>query len=113
MYNIKCNNWYFCFDSMRQPKITAALDFEKDFKFDEVVRQNVSNYARNQLGLLKKSILLDGMINLTGKGARLAVIKATDATTGNSLGRIQARRADEVNQGKIYFLHHPVMLMIL
>lgn len=37
------------------------------------------------------------MINLTGKGARLGVLKFTDADTDNSIGRIQARRADEEN----------------
>ena len=45
----------------------------------------------------KKSILLEGMINPTGKGARLGVIKATDANTGKSMGRIQARRKDDVS----------------
>ena len=44
----------------------------------------------------KKSILLEGMINPTGKGARLGVIKATDGNTGKSMGRIQARRKDGV-----------------
>ena len=82
---------------MRQPRITAALDMEEDIKFDEG-----GQVPRDQ-GLFKKSILLEGMINLTGKGARLAVIKATDATTGNSLGRIQARRSDEVHQRKFSY----------
>ena len=45
----------------------------------------------------KKSILLEGMINPTGKGARLGVIKATDGNTGKSMGRIQARRKDDVS----------------
>ena len=85
---------------MRQPKITAAFDLEEDIKLS-----NGSTVQALYRPLLNRSILLDCMINLTGKGARLAVIKATDATTGNSLGRIQARRADEVSQGKIYFLN--------
>lgn len=37
------------------------------------------------------------MIDLTGKGRRLAVVKATDATTDKSLGRIQARSPDDEN----------------
>ena len=49
--------------------------------------------------LFRKNILIDGMINLTGKGARLGVIKFTDAETDKSIARIQARRADEVSFG--------------
>ena len=45
----------------------------------------------------KKSILLEGMINPTGKGARLGVFKVTDAITGKSMGRLQARRKDSVS----------------
>ena len=44
----------------------------------------------------KKSILLEGMVNPTGKGARLGVLKLTDADTSKSIGRIQARRKDAV-----------------
>ena len=65
-----------------------ALDLERNV--------NIPNHAeRNKL--VKKSILLDGMINLTGKGARLGVMKVSDAGTGNSIGRIQARRSDGVS----------------
>ena len=45
----------------------------------------------------KKSILLEGMVNPTGKGARLGVLKLTDADTSKSIGRIQARRKDAVS----------------
>ena len=66
----------------------------------------VVNFVRRGHKLLKKSILLEGMINLTGKGVRLGVVKATDADTGKSIGRIQARRADEVNKGGFYLLDY-------
>ena len=66
--------------------MTIALDLEKS--------RNVPNHVDHNP--FKKSILLDGMINLTGKGARLGVIKVSDAGTGNSIGRIQARRSDSV-----------------
>ena len=45
----------------------------------------------------KKSFLLEGMINLSKTGARLGVVKLTDATTNKSVGRIQARRSDSVS----------------
>ena len=68
-----------------------ALDLETNRHI-----QNL-NDTNTALKSWKKSILLDGMINLTGKGARLGVVKATDAATGNSIGRIQARREDSVS----------------
>ena len=49
----------------------------------------------------KKSILFDGTINLTGKGPRLGVMKVTDANTGNSIGRVQAKRTDAVSYPNI------------
>ena len=38
------------------------------------------------------------MINLTGKGSRLAVMKLTDAEDDKNIGRIQARREDDVSE---------------
>ena len=73
----------------------AALDLTEELKLEKG-HQNASNIQKNN-ELLDKRIILDGMINLTGKGARLAVLKASDAHTKKSIGRIQARRVDEVN----------------
>ena len=75
--------------------MTAALDLEEHLMFDDT--DSLPNTPRYQ-NLLKRSIVIKGMINLTGKGARLGVIKFTDADTDNSIGRIQARRADEVSK---------------
>ena len=74
-----------------------ALDLETN-RLMENRNETIENRNVNpSLKSWKKSILLDGMINLTGKGARLGVVKATDAATGNSIGRIQARREDSVS----------------
>ena len=81
------------FYSERQPKITIALDMETNRNIP-----NGPNHPRfPNTKSWKKSILFDGMINLTGKGARLGVMKVTDADTGNSIGRVQAKRADSVS----------------
>lgn len=80
--------------SERQPKITIALDMETNRNVPNGPN-NLPNFP-NKLSW-KKSILFDGMINLTGKGARLGVMKVTDADTGNSIGRVQAKRADSEN----------------
>ena len=80
----------------RQPKMSAGLDLEEDVTFDD--SQDNPDLPRSQK-LFRKNILIDGMINLTGKGARLGVIKFTDAETDKSIARIQARRADEVSFG--------------
>ena len=69
-----------------------ALDLEKNVY--------IPNHAESNK-VYKTSILLDGMINLTGKGARLGVMKISDAGTGNSIGRIQARRSDSVSYERL------------
>ena len=74
--------------------MTAALDLEEEIKFDK--DENAENLPRSEK-LLKKSLVIDGMINLTGEGSRLAVMKVTDADTGKAIGRMQARREDEVS----------------
>ena len=77
----------------RQPKMTAALDLEEEVIFDN---DKIENLPRSEK-LLKKSLLIDCMINLTGKGSRLAVMKVTDAESDKTIGRIQAKREDEVS----------------
>ena len=74
--------------------MTAALDLEEDVTFDE--SESFDDVPRSQT-LLKKSVLIDGMINLTGQGARLAVVKLTDAENKKSIGRMQVRRPDDVS----------------
>ena len=76
--------------------MSAGLELEEDVTFDD--SQDNPDLPRSQK-LFRKNILIDGMINLTGKGARLGVIKFTDAETDKSIARIQARRADEVSFG--------------
>ena len=84
------------FYSQRQPKMTAAIDLEEDITFDEQ-EQDVQKEVPRSQKLFKKSILIDGMINLTGKGSRLAVVKLTDAESNKSIGRMQVRRPDDVS----------------
>lgn len=81
--------------SERQPKITMALDLETNRNVPNGNNGSDVNYPNQRSW--KKSILFDGTINLTGKGARLGVMKVTDAITGNSIGRVQARRSDSDN----------------
>ena len=47
----------------------------------------------------KEKYILDGMIDLTGKGPLVGVlkIKLKDAINGDSIGRIQARRRGSVS----------------
>ena len=73
--------------------MTAELDLEENVDYDE---PNAEILPRNQK-LLKKSMLIDGMINLSGKGGRLGVVKLTDKDTKKSIGRIQAKRTDAVS----------------
>ena len=70
-----------------------ALDLETN-RFIE--HENKTLMEENNR-LWKKSILFEGMVNPTGKGARLGVLKVTDADTSKSIGRIQARRKDAVS----------------
>ena len=72
--------------------MTAALDLEEDVTFDEQ-QEDVPRSRK----LLKKSVLIDGMINLTGQGTRLAVVKLTNAENKKSIGRMQVRRPDDVS----------------
>ena len=112
-----CNITVFGYKRQRQPKMTAVVDLEEDIIYDEpsqnvtcsetvplLFRDCSATIPRNER-LLKRSILLNGMINLTGKGSRLGVIKATDADAGYSIGRLQVRRADEVSKDGFYLMH--------
>jgi hypothetical protein len=76
--------------------MTVALDLEENKTFDEQEQDVETEVPRSQK-LFKKSILMDGMINLTGKGGRLGVVKLTDAETSKSIGRMQVRRPDDVS----------------
>ena len=76
--------------------MTLALDLEEDITFDEQ-EQDVEKEVPRSQKLFKKSILIDGMINLTGKGSRLAVVKLTDAESNKTIGRMQVRRPDDVS----------------
>ena len=78
--------------------MTAALDLEEEVTFDN--DKNVENLPRSEK-LLKKSLLIDCMINMSGKGSRLAVMKVTDAENEKNIGRLQVRKEDEVSSSKI------------
>ena len=73
------------FFSERQPKISMELSHE------------VSHTINNQPSQFrdKSKCIIDGMINLTGKGQRLGVAKF-NCSWGNAAGRVQARRVDTV-----------------
>jgi len=80
------------------PSVTMALDLETNRNIIDSESPNGAEMEEIEIvPNWKKSILLEGMINPTGKGARLGVFKVTDAITGKSMGRIQARRKDSEN----------------
>ena len=93
--------------------MSAVLNLAEETKLDKV-KQNASLEgtlieSRNQQ-LLKKSVLLEGMVNPNNHPTlRRAVLKATDADTGKSIGRIQARQADEVSKRERCFIHFPAV----
>lgn len=80
----------------RQPKMTAQLDLTEDITFEKQEQEVEKEVPRNQK-LLTKSMLIDGMINLTGEGSRLAVLKLTDAVSKKSVGRMQVKHPDDEN----------------
>ena len=61
---------------------------EPDFDSEQTFRGNRDGFRR--------SFNLDGMINRSGQGKRLAVLKVTDGDTEKTLGRMQARFTDAV-----------------
>ena len=61
---------------------------EPNFDSEEMFRGNGDEFRR--------SFNLDGMINLSGQGKRLAVLRVTDDDTHKTLGRMQARFTDAV-----------------
>ena len=46
----------------------------------------------------QRSLNLEGMINLSRTGKRLAVLRLSDADTERMIGRIQARFSDKVRK---------------
>ena len=74
------------FFSERQPKISM--------EFSNEVSHSINNKPSQFRGDKSKCII-DGMINLTGKGERLGVAKF-NCTWGNAAGRVQAKRVDSV-----------------
>ena len=75
-------------DIVEKKRFDAVTILEPMLDTEEMFRGNRDNF--------KRSFNLDGMINLTGEGKRLAVVKLTDAETDRVIGRVQARFADEV-----------------
>ena len=84
-----------------QQKIGARLEISEQTQLDVtdiigpssgtegMVRRNVPHKSR-------RGFNVDGMINLSNKGKRLAVMKLTDGESGNIFGRLQARFSDRV-----------------
>ena len=63
-------------------------------EFSNEVSHSINNKPSQFRGDKSKCII-DGMINLTGKGERLGVAKF-NCTWGNAAGRVQAKRVDSV-----------------
>ena len=74
-------------------KVQLVLQEEKRFK---------GRTGEDKTLHFSKNLTVYGIINWTGDGKRLAVLKVTDAITNQALGRIQARRADAVSS--IHFI---------
>lgn len=85
---------YQYFIRERQPTFKVQLDLKSETSYDGIT---VEERAEQESNNFKKSLTIDGMINLAGNGKRLAVLKVTDAISNRPLGRIQARRADHVS----------------
>ena len=69
-------------------------------EFSNEVSHSINNKPSQFRGDKSKCII-DGMINLTGKGERLGVAKF-NCSWGNAAGRVQARRVDTVRYLLIY-----------
>ena len=83
--------------SERQPKITLQLDVEQN---------NMICNEPSTLHTHKEKYILDGMIDLTGKGGPMVgvlKVKSKDAKNDDSMGRIQARRREYVSDHTGYF----------
>ena len=70
-------------------------------EFSNEVSHSINNKPSQFRGDKSKCII-DGMINLTGKGERLGVAKFNCSWGGNAAGRVQARRVDTVRYLLIY-----------
>lgn len=84
--------------------MTAVWDISEDLMYEEGILEHSRIPIKNKK-LFSKSIVLDGMINLTGQGDRIAVLKATDVETNKTFGRIQARKADDVCKKVLIYCH--------
>ena len=60
----------------------------------------------------KEKYILDGMVDLTGKGPIVGVleVKSKDAKNGESMGRIQARRRRSVSDHTGYHFYFALIL---
>ena len=97
------------FGSNRQPKFSAKLDLAEHKKLEPTDIMEPSFGAeetyRGMNDDFKRSFKLEGMINLSGKGKRLAVMKLSDSDTERNFGRMQARFLDKVKENlKLIFV---------
>ena len=90
------------FRSLRkaQPKFIAKIDFAEHMQFQgrEASESSLGDEGTNTAPLdnFRKSFNLEGVINLSHTGKRLAVLRLLDADTESMIGRIQARFSDKV-----------------
>ena len=70
----------------------------------DVEQNNMICNEPSTLHTHKEKYILDGMIDLTGKGPIVGVlkIKSKDAKNGDSMGRIQAKRRKYVSDHTAY-----------
>ena len=84
----------------KSPRFGAQLDIAENKEFDvsDIMEPNFSSEGtfRANRGSFKRSFNIMGMINLAGKGSRLAVLTLSDAATDRMIGRMQVRFSDQV-----------------
>ena len=71
------------------PKFNAKLDIAEHI---QIQGADVSQLKEP----FQRSLNIDGMINLSRTGKRLAVLRLSDADTERMIGRIEARFTDKV-----------------
>ena len=76
-------------DIAEKQRFDAVTLLEPTFDSEEMFRANKDDF--------KRSFSLEGMINLTGKGKRLAVVKLADTETDRPIGRVQALFSNKVS----------------
>ena len=88
--------------SKSQPRFSARLDITEHKQLDATDIMEPSFGAEETYrGFdddFKRSFNLEGMINLSKEGKRLAVMRLSDADTDRNFGRIQARFSDKVKE---------------